>query len=166
VERYKAWVITWLRNSSAANGNTPATPIGAPLAFLPVRFAPARIEAAMVAVYQLVQGSLPSYSVGFLKEQRIDEVKWDDLKLNACIGHDPQVWAHRAEIAYSAEEKDTLTGEGKTSYTYTRWADARDLRQARKAAMAAGETDPKAILAAAERAIRANVTTWSERREL
>ena len=157
--KYKAWVITWLRNSVAENGNMPATPIGAPLALLPGNSATSRIEGAMVAMYQLIGGSYPSDGVGFLKRTPTDKVRWDYLRLNASIGHDPQVLAYHAEIDYRLSKRDPLTGEGRISYTHSKWTERGDYREASDIALAAGE-DVYAAHESAVRTLRERVTTW------
>jgi hypothetical protein len=93
-----AWVITSLHYSVRPNDNVPGTAIGEPLALFPARTGKDRIEGAMIAIFQMAGGSLPSLCSGYTRS-RTDvpyPVEWDYPGKNARIGHNPQIWAHHA----------------------------------------------------------------------
>lgn len=154
----KAWVITWLGFATHVGA-----PIGAPLALLPGRASQARVEGALVALHQVLRGSAPSDAIGGLGRSPAYEVEWDYLRVNARIGHDPQVFAHHAEVRHSTRRRDPRTGEGELSYTHAKWTTRIELREIANGLIDAGQVDASAAFGAAEAALRARVATWPAR---
>ncbi len=157
---YTAWVITWSRLSSAVNGNMPDTPIRAPLALLPGRSAHERVEGALVALHQMLCGSTPSDMVGALRRMRPYEVEWDYLRVNARLGHDPEVLAFHSSVRHSTRTRDPETGEGRLLYRHPRWTTRAELRELARDFVDAQQMDEFAAVAAAEAALRDRVTDW------
>lgn len=115
-----AWVITWSHNSSKQNGNFPATEPGTPLALFPGRTEKGRIEGALVALHQLIEGSYPSSGIMHVRKKSANVVEWDAADNRAIIGHDPQVIALKTRNLRHLTDSASLnpeTGEGTLSFT-------------------------------------------------
>lgn len=157
--RVEAWVITcvWHDRSVAV----PHAEVGEPLALLPARSSRVRIEGAMVALYQVVTGSAPSRMTGALKREPPDKTAWDYHRQNAKLGHNPEIWAHRATVEHSLRRKDPRTGEGIiASYTCAKWSTREDHRELARSKSQSG-ADVFDSHEAAEHELKQRSRTWN-----
>jgi hypothetical protein len=77
VSKRQAWVITWAHNVSKMNGNFPATDQGKALGLFPGRTNKDRIEGAMIAIHQMIEGSYPSSGIMHVRRKSANVVTWD-----------------------------------------------------------------------------------------
>lgn len=96
---HKAWVVTWTHHIDIP---WPSVSGREPLAVLPGHMEPEQVEAAMVAVHQLVCQSDPSRLAEVLNSMAY-EVEWISPATYARIGHEPQVFAEYADVTYSPD---------------------------------------------------------------
>lgn len=91
-----------------------------PLALFPGKTERSRIEGALIALHQLIEGSFPSSAIMHVRKMSANVVEWDAAGNRAVIGHDPQVIALKTRNLRHLTDPASLdpeTGEGKLSFT-------------------------------------------------